>query len=277
MTHDLEAAVSKHYAVSDLESRLLAALERAGHDIEHLAITDLAPVDEFHIGGRSATAYAVDKMSLSSLHHVLDVGCGIGGAARYIASEKGCCVTGIDLTPEYIDVAKSFARRTGLSELVSHEVASALDMPFPDAYFDAAVTFHVAMNIRDRDGFYREVARVLKPKAEFCVYDVMKGPNEGLIFPVPWAETTETSHVTSPEETKRSLDAADFDVFEVEDRTAYGINFFRERLAAIANEQPPVGLHLLMGQSGKPKFENVLKNLEAGHIAPVLIIARRRR
>lgn len=276
MAGELEAAVADHYEVSELESRLVAALEAAGVDLSDIKPQDLAPVDEFHIGGRPATVHAISKLSLTPDHHVLDVGCGIGGAARYIVSEIGCRVTGIDLTPSYIEAARAFATRTGLQERLKFEVASALDMPFDDGEFDAAVTFHVAMNIKDREGLYREIARVLKLGAEFCIYDVMKGENEGLIYPVPWAETEQTSHVTSPDEMLALLDAAGFDVVDTQDRTEFGIAFFKERLAAVAEGQPAVGLHLLMGRTSKPKFENVLRNLEAGHVAPVLMLARRR-
>ena len=107
-------------------------------------------------------------MGLRPGAHVLDVGCGLGGATRYIAASIGCRVTGIDLTPEYIEMARLLAERTGLADRVDYHAASALDMPFGPAAFDAAITLHVAMNIKDRAGLYREIARVLKPGAAFC-------------------------------------------------------------------------------------------------------------
>jgi MPBQ/MSBQ methyltransferase len=271
---DLERDVARHYGVDDLRTSLLQALAGAGLDIEHLDPKDLAPVDEFHIGGRPATEYAVARMGLGKGQHVLDVGCGIGGATRYLASALGCRVTGIDLTPQYIEVARDFAQRTGLADRITYEVASALAMPFADATFDAAITMHVAMNIRDRSGLYREVARVLKRGAPFCVYDVMKGSEPGLIFPVPWAETQDTSRLTTPDEMQTLLSAAGFVVEHREDRRDFGIDFFRERLAAGA-AQPAVGPQMLMGANARLKLENMLTNLEQKHITPVLMIARR--
>lgn len=274
MTNDLERKVADHYGASDLMARLLAALRAGGADPDHLTIKDLAPVDEFHVGGRAATEYAIAKMALTKDLHALDVGCGIGGTARYIASTFGCHVTGIDLTPDYIDAARDLTRRTGLSDRVDFEVASALAMPFPDATFDAGMTLHVAMNIKDRVGLYREIARVLKPGAPFCIYDVMRGETEGVIFPVPWAETPETSHLTSPGEMNSLLDAAGLSVEQIEDRSAFGITFFRERMSPSAGA-PPAGLHLLM-PNARAKFENMLANIEQGRVAPVIMIARRR-
>jgi ubiquinone/menaquinone biosynthesis C-methylase UbiE len=218
MTDDLERKVASHYGGRSLLEGILAALKAAGLDPDKLTPEALGAVDEFHIGGHQATQELAARMLFGAGQQVLDVGCGIGGAARFLAYRFGCRVTGIDLTPEYILVARDLTRRTDLEGEVVFEVASALDMPFPEGRFDAAITFHVAMNIKDRDRLYREVARVLKAGARFCVYDVMKGPNPGLDFPVPWAESAETSHLTTPAETERLLEQAGFTSLNV--RTA---------------------------------------------------------
>jgi ubiquinone/menaquinone biosynthesis C-methylase UbiE len=279
MSDDLEGAVAQHYGqhhgMADLTDRILKAMAAAGIDTARLSPEQLAPVDEFHIGGRAATIHAVAKMGLSAKDHVLDVGCGIGGATRYIAQSIGCRVTGIDLTPAYIAAAEELARRTGLADRIAYRVGSALAMPFADAAFDAALTLHVAMNIKDRVGLYREVARVLKPGAVFCVYDVMQGGSDGLRFPLPWAETPATSHLTTPDDMRGLLDAAGFAVTAVEDRTAFAVDFFRQSLANAAAGAPPLGLHIVMGASTPAKLGNMLANLQAGAIAPTLMLARR--
>jgi SAM-dependent methyltransferase len=275
MAGTLEDAVARHYGVADLTERIHKALAVAGIDADRIAPEQLAPIDEFHIGGRAATIHAVAKMGLTGSDHVLDIGCGLGGATRYIAATVGCRVTGIDLTPEYVAVADDLARRTGLSDRVAYRVASALAMPFEDGAFDAGLTMHMAMNIKDRGGLYREVARVLKPRATFCIYDVMKGETDTVRYPVPWAETPETSHLTTPPEMQMLLRAAGFDVSEVEDRTQFALDFFRQSLAASTAGAPPLGLHIMMGASTREKFRNMLANVESGAIAPTLMIARR--
>lgn len=272
---DIERSVARHYGDADLLARILAGLEASGADPDRPGPDDLAPVDEFHIGGRKATEFAVARMSLAPDHHVLDVGCGIGGATRYMASRIGCRVTGIDLTPEYISTAESLTAMTGLSDRVTFHVASALDMPFERAAFDAAITFHVAMNIPERVALYGEIARVMKPGATLCVYDVMKKGDEDITFPVPWAETSETSHLTTPEEMHTLLEEAGFSIHEVEDRTDFALDFFKTALAAMADGPPPLGLHLVLGESGPEKFKNMLDNVQTGRIAPVQMIARR--
>jgi len=272
----LENAVARHYGADDLLARIEAGLKSSGADLANLTLEDLAPVDEFHVGGRKATQHALSRMSLSATDHVLDVGCGLGGAARYIAAQYGCRVTGIDLTPEYIDVAQQLTARLGLSASLQFETASALAMPFEDGSFDAAVTFHAAMNIQDRAGLYAEIARVLRPGATFCIYDVMKtGPGD-IVYPAPWAETAETSHVASPEETLEYLRQAGFEIVETENRREFALQFFRQRIAGSESDgPPPLSIHLLMGGTWREKFKNTLQNTEAGRIAPVQMIARR--
>lgn len=272
---EIETEVARHYGDTDLLGRIFAGLEAAGADLSNLHADDLAPVEEFHIGGRKATAHAVDKMFLSTDQHVLDVGCGIGGAARYMASSTGCEVTGIDLTPEYIEVAKTLTELTGLENKVKFDICSALSMPFDDQTFDAAITLHVAMNIRERAALYREIARVMKAGSTLYIFDVMKKDDEPLRFPVPWAQSGDTSYLTTPDETCALLEEAGFDVFEIGDRTEFALEFFRENMAASANGPPPLGIHLVMGESAGEKLKNVMRNIESGRIAPVQMMATR--
>src|SRR3981189_1204885 len=91
-----EAAVAGHYGRGRLEELILGAGGREGKDPEKLTAVDLAAVDEFHVGGLEATQELAKHMELRAGLRLLDVGCGIGGPARYFAGEHGCKVTGID-------------------------------------------------------------------------------------------------------------------------------------------------------------------------------------
>ncbi|MEN8133328.1 MAG: class I SAM-dependent methyltransferase [Pseudomonadota bacterium] len=274
--NNIESTVAQHYGDEGLLARILAGLKAAGADLNRLQPDDLAPVEEFHIGGRKATTHAVEKMSLSKDQHVLDIGCGIGGAARFIAVQTGCTVTGIDLTPEYVSIAKTLTEMTELDDRVNFEISSALAMPFKEATFDAAITLHAAMNIRERDALYYEIARLLKPGARFCIFDVMKKSDQKLAFPVPWATSDDTSFLTTPEEMCALLENAGFDVREIADHTDFALEFFRESLAVAAKGPQPLGIHLVMGESAPIKFKNTMSNIENGCIAPVQMIAKRK-
>ncbi len=210
-------------------------------------------------------------MSLGPDDHVLDVGCGIGGAARFMASETGCRVTGINLTPEFISTAKILSTLTGLDHRLNFKIDNALNMPFENGSFDAAITFCVAMNIEQRVELYKGISRVMKPGAILCIYDVMKGKDQPLDYPLPWAATPETSFLTTPDEIFVLLGDAGFDVDEVEDRTEFAKEFFKNNLAAAKNRLPPLGIHLVFGADLTKKFQNMLRNIEAGRISPVVM------
>lgn len=272
-----ETAVADHYTVDGLGMLILDALKASGK-LNTLSPIDLAPVDEFHMGGRIATQHLIGLMNLPRNANVLDVGCGLGGVARYLAAECGCRATGIDLTAEYVRVGTMLTERTGLADKVDLRVGSALYLPWPEATFDAAVTFHVAMNIADRPRLYAEIARVLRPGSPFAIYDVMQGPKEGLLFPLPWAETEETSFLVTAGEMRSLLDNAGFEIVHEEDRREIALKHHRDRLAAqsAAGGPPPLGLHLLQGPTASLKSRNMVNMLEANQITLGAIIARRR-
>ena len=160
-----EQQVATHYTHGSLQQAILDALKQMGKDPERFTAMDLSTGDEFHLGWLPATAALAKDLGLAPGMHVLDVGCGIGGPARYFAEAHKCRVTGIDLTEEFVQVAAELTRRCGLADLVTFRQGSALDLPFDAGTFDAATLIHVGMNIADKARLFEEVRRVLKPDA----------------------------------------------------------------------------------------------------------------
>ena len=200
--------VADHYARDGLMEEIFAALQDEGKDIEQLTPADLAPIDHFHSRGLEATADLADSLAdavaIGPDSDVVDLGCGLGGPARYFASRFGCRVDGIDLTPEYCDLARRFNELTGLTDRVTIRQGSVLDLPHNDASFDAAYTQNVSMNIADRLGFYSEAYRVLKPGGVLAAAEMCYGSGGDVVYPVPWAETSATSHLMSLMKTGQS-------------------------------------------------------------------------
>src|SRR5439155_9794382 len=180
-------AVAEHYKKRALDDVILAALKAAGKDIEHLTPDDLAPVDEFHSGGRNTTVRLAQLAQINGSERVLDVGCGIGRPSRFLASTFGCQVTGLDLTQEFVALAAMLAQRTRLADKVTYRQGNALAMPFPDASFDLVWSQNAAMNIADRDRLYGEMRRVLAPAGRLAFQDVAAGPGGDPHYPTPWA------------------------------------------------------------------------------------------
>jgi ubiquinone/menaquinone biosynthesis C-methylase UbiE len=278
MSHFVEEQVARHYSRSDLEQAILDALVASGKDITRLDPDDLAPVDEFHTGGREATAAFAAETGFAAGQHLLDIGCGIGGASRFFATEHGCRVTGIDLTDDYVQVAATLSRRVGLDGKVAYRQASALALPFDPGTFDGAYMVHVGMNIEDKRGLFAEVRRVLKPGATFAIFDVMRVGDGELRFPVPWSATPETSFVVSPAGYRTALEAAGFDIVKERDRGDFAREFFRQVVARSAENggPPPLGTHILMKTDVPQKLANIVGNLEAGVMAPVELISHTR-
>jgi SAM-dependent methyltransferase len=270
-----EAAVAGHYGRGGLEESILAAVTREGKDPEKLAAGDLAAVDEFHVGGIEATQELAAHMELRKGMRLLDVGSGIGGPARYFAGEHGCKVTGIDLTEDFVRVARGLTARTKLAGLADFQQGSALEMPFEAGSFDGAYMIHVGMNVADKTGVFREVRRVLKSGALFTIFDILRVGDGAMRYPVPWALSEETSFVATAKEYREALQKVGFEIAQERGRGAFGIAFTERVMARMAQGGPPaLGLHLLVGEKTPLMIKNILAMMKETVLEPVEIYAR---
>ena len=273
----IDDVIAKHYTHGALAGSISSALREGAPDPDALTSADLAPVDEFHIGGRVATAHFVDQLGLRADSRVLDIGSGIGGASRFVAERYGCQVMGIDLTPEYGEVATMLAESVGLSDRVTYRQGSALALPFEDGEFRVAYMLHVGMNISDKATLFREVQRVLESGGTFGIYDILRGAEDAeLHFPVPWAAAPDTSFLASIEEMRAGLESAGFTIERETPRAAFAREFFQKLREEATGGPPPLGLHILMGDDFAQKVSNMVRNVESGRCSPWELICHRR-
>jgi len=269
----VEQQVSTHYTAGNLEQKILGALRNAGKDPEHLSSDDIAPLDNFHLGGRQAICDLASFMHLRPGMHLLDLGCGVGGPARYFA-EQGFQVTGLDLTEEFVQVAESLTRMLKLEGKAEFWPGSALEMPFPSGTFDGAYMIHVGMNVEDKAGVFREVARVVKRGGRFSIFDIMRTGDGALEFPLPWARSSETSFVTTAEDYRKALEGAGFRVEHERGRHQFALEEMQRRMARGPSGAPPViGVHILMGEKAPVMLKNVNEAVVSGKLDPVVIVA----
>jgi ubiquinone/menaquinone biosynthesis C-methylase UbiE len=271
-----EDQISQHYSSGQLLERLRAALAADGIDPDRPSVEQLAPFDHFHGRGLEATQQAANLVAPTPADHVLDVGSGIGGPARYFARRFGCRVTGIDLTAEFCQLARELTRAVGLADRVTFEQGNALMMPFADASFDGAYSMNVSMNIADKAGLYREIRRVLKPGAWFVLAEIAQGPAGPPTYPTPWARTADTSFLATPEETRDALAVAGFTIVQSRDTAAEAAAFTARARAMIARgEKPPFhAVYLIHGDLAREMAANGARDLAAGKVIPIEILCR---
>jgi len=268
--------VEQHYSLDDLEQTILQALEKAGKDIDQLILDDLAQIDEFHIRGPEATKEMAEEIGLDAGMQILDVGSGLGGPSRRLASNYGCRVIGLDLTDAYCRVAEAFSRRLGLDHLVSYRTGNALDLPFEDMRFDVLWTQHAAMNIGEKTQLYSEMYRVLKPGGHLAIYDVIAGPGGEVYYPLPWARDASISFLATDDELRHFLEAAGFNIMSWRDTTDTGLAWFAAKSAQIKKQgKPIVGYHLLLGEDFLQMARNQLRSFKENRMALLQVIATR--
>ena len=173
--HDTHrASVAGFYDTHPInEDEILQKLSDRGLDLGTLTEAELKDFDQDHYGGVEAVEALAEAAGISRGQHVLDVGSGMGGPARWLAHKFGCRVTGLDLTDSRVLGARRLTERVGLSSLVKFVQGDATRMPFPAGSFDALVSQEVWCHIPEKDALLAESARVLKSTGKIAFTDIM--------------------------------------------------------------------------------------------------------
>ena len=269
-------AIADHWGKGDVYALIMSALEKAGKSPDALTVEDLAPVDHFHARGFPATVELADRLPIKPDHHILDIGCGLGGPARYFALRFQCRVSGIDITPAFVEAANKLTSLLGMDSQVTIEHGDGQRLPYPDSVFDGAYTQHVTMNVADRTQFFGEAYRVLKPGAFFALTEHGLGPTGNPHYPLPWSMDGSGAYLMSPSETRTLLEAAGFEDVLVEDTGQKYLAAYKQAMELAAQGAlPPLGIHILMGESAPQKTRNAARNIEEGRTHPVQVLCRK--
>lgn len=270
-----EKFVSDHYDNKHLLSIIKQGLIDLGTNLDNVKIADLAPVDEFHLGGTAGTQFVIEELKAVKKGDFLDIGCGLGGPARHISSVLNRKIFGIDLTPSFIKVGNELSELVGARDLVELFEGSALETPFSDNKFEAAYMVHVGMNIDKKVELFEEIKRLVRPEGLFVIFDVMTVGSSPINYPVPWASKKSESAVENLESYCRYLEQVGFTVIKSQLLADFAKNFIEEAIERKKSQGvAPLGLHLLLGESSDLKMKNVFEQVLMGNVAPGLIVAQ---
>ncbi len=273
--------VEQHYTSADLLRRIDEGLVRAGKDPLQVTVDDLAAIDQFHLGGKAATQQLAQLAEINPGAEVLDIGGGIGGAARLLAHTTHSKITVLDLTQEFVSAGKALTERLGFNGSVNFVYGDALAMPFADAQFGVAWTQHATMNIHDKRKLYGEVHRILKPGGKFAMHDVLAGTSSEIRFPVPWASRPEISFVAAENDIRATLAGLGFRALHWNDETKATTAWLTRRVEsmqrAAANPGSPqaFGLGVILGPATPLMFANLLHGLQSGALRVVQAVFQR--
>jgi SAM-dependent methyltransferase len=268
------AGLETHYSARDIEARILAGLRAAGlNPGQRPSPEELGALDHFHTGGLRATRELLEVARIQAADRVLDIGAGLAGSARLLASAVGCRVDCVEMSADYCAGAALLNRLTGLEDWVRVHEGSALDLPFADDSFDVAWMQNVGMNIQDKRRLYDEIGRVLKPGGRF-VFQEMTAGNVGMTyFPLPWATTPEDNYLIPADEMNSMLGAAGFSAVLFEDTSDVHLS------RTVANATPAasgqLGLAVFVDDLAT-KAANARRSLEEGQVRLVRGVYRAR-
>jgi SAM-dependent methyltransferase len=269
-------AVSDHWAKGDVYSRVLEAMASAGIDPRTVTIEQLAPVDHFHARGFPATVELADALPIKKGDRLVDIGCGLGGPARYLARRFQCQVEGVDITAPFVDAANKLSALVGMEDAVRCRHGDGQKLPYGEEEFDGGYTQHVTMNVPDRDAFFSEAFRVLRPGAFFALTEHGLGEVGNPLHPVPWSEDGSGAHLMRPDDTVAALRSAGFEGIEVTDTGGKYLQGYRAAIErAEKGETPIFGVHILLGKLAPQIVRNAARNIEERRTHPVQIVCHK--
>ena len=111
--------IQSHYDLGNIVGRILEALGDAGYQTDKPTVKMLQQVDQLHGGGLKSTVRLAELAGITSGLHVLDAGCGIGGAARFFVDMFDCRVEAMDLSPDFVEAANELTALCRLSDRIS--------------------------------------------------------------------------------------------------------------------------------------------------------------
>eukprot|EP00922_Rhytidocystis_sp_ex-Travisia-forbesii_P034676 GHVS01051508.1.p1 GENE.GHVS01051508.1~~GHVS01051508.1.p1 ORF type:complete len:421 (+),score=67.24 GHVS01051508.1:180-1265(+) len=265
---------------------LYKALRAQGKEKGPLSLDDLAAcghLDQYHYDGTRAVEQMVGALKIDTTKplkdvHILDVGSGLGGCSRHIASKFGCRVTGVEIQSSLVSAARDITKRCGLQHCVSTiegdvcEVKVVVDII---GSCDHAVSSLVILHIKDRNAVFQNIYRALKPGGTMCLEDYVS--REGMTESERAQALRDVGCAWLPceKQYKDDLLRAGFVNIHIDDLTDQWKRFTRERAEsysrAIGEEAKAYGKDVANTRLGF--YRSVQQLFDGGNLAGVRISA----
>ncbi|MCK5312424.1 MAG: class I SAM-dependent methyltransferase [Desulfobacteraceae bacterium] len=283
----MEEKVIDYYSPADpsisLKSKIIQAFEKTGKDIKKLGIKDLSIIDQLHTGGHLATIAIVEKAGLAPGAKVLDAGCGIGGSSRLLANNFQLKVTGIDIVDEFIETAGFLtdlvAKKADLNDLVEFKQGSIMELPLPDGIYDAVLSQHTLMNIKEKDILFKEFHRVLKPGALLLLHEVIQKEDIPIDLPVPWAASYDISFLNTWDVLLETCQNAGFELVCFSDKASQAEKWWikvKEVTEKFLENPRPLSSQIIFGKNGKKFGETMTSNVQTQRISVAEAVLKKR-
>jgi SAM-dependent methyltransferase len=196
-------------------------------------------------------------LALEPASHALDVACGAGGPALFLARARGCHVEGMDIQGAAVAAAAQMAREANLDAQAHFQQGDASQpLPFAAGSFDALLCIDAINHLPNRPRVLLEWQRVLKPGGRLLFTD--PAVVTGLVSNEELALRSSNGYFlfTPPGEDERLLQAAGFELLRQEDSTADAALLARRRLDARAAHRE--ALLALEGQDAYERMQRFL-------------------
>lgn len=272
--------------MSDIKSMgLYRNVERVRADLaasgfgpdDPVTVDDLTPFDQYHYEGTDAVDDAIASLSAGPESHVLDVGSGLGGPARYIADRSRARVTALELQPDLDATARQLTAQAGLEQLVTHRCGDVLLGDAGENTFTGIVSMLCFLHIPDRDLLFRRCAQALRPGGRMFIDDYATigalSPSEEQML----ADTVFCSYLPDVETYRKQVEAAGYVDVTIVDKTPDWTAFVTERLELFRGRRAELEERYDEGTvtSLDHFYSTVVALFDGGNLGGVRLTARR--
>jgi len=131
-------------------------------------------------GGEETTTELLKWLNLSPGQRVLDIGCGTGGSAFFMARKFGAKVVGIDLSTQMIQLAQHRLQTdfSDVKDKVELLLADATTLTYPEGSFDVIYSRDTVLHIPGKEALYQALKKMLVPGGKLLVTDYCRGDQQ---------------------------------------------------------------------------------------------------